>query len=183
MTWDGLTVEEFREHVSTDLADSAVQRLLDGTRASILWTYGGVEPGIETHDGGQSYIFLRYAAASILSVSEVDPYTGDEVVLDASDYWLRDDRVSILRLAGGANSAEVWSSPVLVTYETPDLDAALDLAQIALAELEINHLPGLTSETIGAWNEQANSGIPYDQERAAILAALPGAGPPPPGFA
>lgn len=180
MTWAGLTVDELRQHVSTELGDEALARLLAGAKTMILGVYPSV-PGVEEKDGGQSYIFLRYPAVSITAIVETDD-NGDDVELDEADYFLRDDRVSLLRLGGGPNPRLGWGN-ALVVYEAPDIDAALDLAQIALCELELNHNPGITGETIGSWSEQANSGLPYSEERDQILASLPYTGTPPPGFA
>lgn len=183
MAWEGLSVAELREHVSTGLGDAALQRLLDASREAILLTFGTAPPGLDSVSGGQSYIFLRYPATAITAIAEGDPDSGEIVDLDPDDFWLRDDGVSIQRAEGGPNSRFWWGSPVVVEYDTPSVDADLDRVQIALVELDLNHLPGLTSETIGSWNEQANSGRSYEEERSGILASVPSAGPPAPGFA
>lgn len=180
MTWDGLTIEELRQHVTTELGDEALQMLLDGTKAMIVGVYGAT-PGVDEKDGGQSYVFLRYPAASIEAVIETGD-DGADVELDETDYFLRDDRVSLLRLETGPNPRVGWGDSMVV-YETPDIDAALNLAQIALCKLELNSNPGITGETIGSWSEQSNSGVTSARERQEILDALPFAGPPPPGFA
>jgi hypothetical protein len=180
-----VTVAEFRERVNTDATDDAIQDLLDAAEESILARYPAGS-GTEIHDGGQSYIFLRHRATSITTITE--HFSGTDVELDPEDFRLRDDGVSVLRLDTGPNrptawswASPAWSMPVTVEYEIEDYDAELARVQVALVELDLNAMPGLTSETIGAWSEQANSGIPYATEREAILASL--ALTPAPGFA
>lgn len=185
MTDFPVTVETFREHVTSELGDDALQLLLDAAEQAIRARYG--EAGTETHDGGQSYIFLRRRAAEVTSVTETD-YTGAEVELDETDWRLRGDGVSLLRLSTGLNPpvgwswrTPTWGTTVTVEYDPDDMDAELARIQIALVELDLNHMPGLTSETIGAWSESANSGTPYAAERETILASF--AYSVPPGFA
>lgn len=180
-----VTVEVLRAHVSSELDDDALQLLLDAAEAAILVRYG--TPGSETHDGGQSYIFLRHRAASITTITET--VSGTDTELDPTDFRLRDDGVSVLRLSTGLNtptrswSTPAWGGPVVVEYVPEDLDAELARVQIALVELDLNHAPGLTSETIGAWSEQfaSNSAFNYEVEREAILNSFASAIPP--GFA
>jgi hypothetical protein len=180
-----VTVAEFRDRVNSDVGDDAIQALLDAAEESILARYPAGS-GTEVHDGGQSYIFLRHRATSITTITET--VSGTDTELDDSDFRLRDDGVSVLRLSTGLNppiawgrASPTWGSPVTVEYEMEDYDAELARVQVALVELDLNAMPGLTSETIGAWSEQANSGIPYATEREAILASL--ALTPAPGFA
>jgi hypothetical protein len=185
MTDFPVTVEMFRAQVTTDVDDSAVQLLLDAAEEAIRARYP--VGGVETKDGGQSYIFLRRRAVSITTITETD-FTGTQVELDPTDFRLRDDGVSVLRLSTGVNQpvgwswgAPSWGMPVIVEYDPEDMDAELARIQIALVQLDLNHMPGLTSETIGAWSESANSGTPYAKERESILASFDASIPP--GFA
>jgi len=181
------SVEDFRARVNTDVGDTALQARLYAAEQAIRARFPETD-GTETHDGGQSYIFLRRRASTITTVTET--VHGTETELDPTGFRLRDDGVSLLRLNHGLNpptwrshtlSSAPWGHLVTVEYEPADDAAELARVQIALVELDVNAMPGLTSETIGSWSEQANSGIPYATEREAILASL--ALTPAPGWA
>lgn len=172
-----LTLEELRAHVETELEDDDLQLLVDAAEQAIvkaLRQFGVAydEGLVETHDGGQSYIFLRWPATSIESITETDG--GTDTVLEADDYRIRGDGVSVLRLASGTNPRTWWGAPVRVEYSAAHADAELGRVQIALVKLDLNHNPGVASESIGSWSEQAtsNSAFNYQLERESILASL-----------
>lgn len=177
-------VDDARDHITTALVDDALQLLLDAAEQAITGRFGALEglydEGlVETHDGGQSYIFLRRKAASIESITETDGTT--DTVLAADDYRIRDDGVSVLRLGTGTNPRSFWGGPVRVAYSFADVDAEYARVQLALVQLDLNHNPGLTSETIGSWSQSSNSGVDYQAERELILDSLNAAMAP--GFA
>jgi hypothetical protein len=179
-----LGVDDFALTIAGAVAieDDGLQMLLDAAEQAIVLRYG--EPGTpveEVHDPGFSYIFLRHpAVAPLTTVSERFGTTDTE--LDPDDYRLRDDRVSVLRLATGPNRGERWGLTT-VTYERLDDDAERKRVQRALVMLDLDYAPGQTSEQIGAWMEQhaASSVWNYEKERAAILDSFTAALAP--GFA
>lgn len=171
-----LSVEEFRGRVTSKLDDGTLQLLLDAADQAIRARFG--EPGgtyglEEVLDGGQSYVFLRRGAASINAITETVGTT--ETVLDETDYRLRGDGVSLLRLATGAHPRGVWGAPVVVSYAPLDDADERDRVQAALVQLDLNYVPGnITAETIGSWSESrsANGVFDYATEREKILDSL-----------
>ncbi len=168
-----LTVAEFRQLASSSLEDEALQLLLDAAEQAITSRYGELgTPVVETLDGGQSYLFLRRRAASIVSLVETNGMTDTTLAID--DWRIRGDGVSILRLPLGTNKQDRWGAPVTVTYVPLDDEADRKRVQMELVKLDQDYAPGVTSETIGAWSEQRvqSSVWNYQAERAAIIESL-----------
>jgi hypothetical protein len=181
-----LSLSELRQFVSTSLEDEPLQLFLDAAEQAINSRYGelgdayGVE---ETIDGGRSYIFLRRRASSIDAITETDGLT--ETELEADDWRLRGDGVSVLRLGTGTNPRSWWGAPVVVNYTLLDDEAERKRVQQALVKLELGFVPGnIEMEQIGAWLERrsADGTFDYAEEREKILDSLGGAAQPP-GFA
>lgn len=173
-----VTVEELIVYPGVDASvDTAVlQAMLDAAEEAIAAVSGPAGDATEILDGGGSYIFLRRRCASVDDIDTVtETVSLTDTELDATDFRLRADGVSLLRLDAGANPRVCWGAPVTVEY-TPEADEAERVrVQVALVMLDLNHIPGgITSEQIGAWMEQraANSVWNYTAEREAILASL-----------
>lgn len=180
-----LTVEDFRLYTESGLEDEVIEAMLAAAAFTIDDLLGPVEEATEVHDGGGSYLFLRRRASAIDSVTETVGET--DTTLDGTDHRLRGDRVSLLRLGTGTNQRSLWGAPVTVVYTPVDDSVDRERVQVALVDLDINHVPGgVTAETIGSWLEQraSNSAWNYTEERDSILASLAGFVPAlPPGFA
>ena len=160
-----LTVDEFREHVSTGLGDDAVQRLLDAAELEIVRFAGDPDSAEEILDGyGRSrFITLRRPAASITSVTESWPWNST-LSLAADDYILYPDGLVLERIRGGTHSSHAWRGRVRVQY-VPEADVALrQVVQIDLVNLCLDYHPGVTSETIGSWTEQFSAAIEANRE-------------------
>jgi hypothetical protein len=166
-----LTVDAFREHITSSLGDEAVQRLLDAAYETIILAAGPYES-----DGTITEIITPRSAGPLLmlarraeSVSEV--IEGDDL-LAADDYELRSSGHMLRRLDDGTNPAGYWRNRVYVTY-LPLSDLAIrDMVQLELVKLDIAFNPNLASQTIGAWSETYQAGKPYPEQRADILASL-----------
>lgn len=180
-----LTVEDLRLRVETKLDDGVLQDMLDAAERAITSYAGPVGTISEILDGGQSYIFLRRRAESIAKVTETVWNTVTE--LDATDYRLRPDGVSLLRLRTGVNpplfwggqgfygpefgasagflgstiasqSQTPWGHKVTVEYEPLDDLADRRRVQAALVKIDIAYTPGVIRERIGEWEEWRDRG-------------------------
>ena len=166
-----LTVDQFREHITSTLGDEAIQRLLDAAYESIVIVAGpyasdGTVSEILTPRGIGTLLMLSRQAESVSEVIEGD------TTLAADDYELRPSGNTLRRLDDGTNSASYWGNRVYVTY-LPQSDLAIrDVAQLELVKLEIAFNPTLVTQTIGSWSESYQQGRSYPEQRADILASL-----------
>ena len=82
-----LSVADLREHVESDLPDTALQRVLDAEEGEIVHRYGVDVAASETLPGGGEWLVLERLPASISSIVEwLDQLTSQ--ALDPSDYVL-----------------------------------------------------------------------------------------------
>jgi hypothetical protein len=147
-----LTVDEFREHVSTSLEDDAVQRLLDAAEAEIVRYAGAPGSASEVYTGQGRFITLASPAASIASVTEYR--SGTTTTLAADDYFLYPSGLVLERITGGTHPWHCWRGRAVVTYVPAD-DADIRIGvQLDLVNLALNFEPGKGMEVIGAWTEQ-----------------------------
>lgn len=157
-----LTVEELREHVTSVLGDDALQLLLDSAYQAIAahmggeGDYGVVDEMVTVHG---SLLPLSRRVGSITSVVECG------ATLTTDDYELRSSRMMLRRLR-----APAWRGRVDITYIPEDDAAERDRIAVELVKLDLNHVPGVTAETVGSWSQQMAQGDrTYAAERAAIL--------------
>ncbi len=167
-----LTVDELREHVNTDLADTALQRLLDAAEWAIVNRAGAPGARTELAAGGYRFIALSRPAASIGSIVETVGST--DLTLATDDYLIGLGEMLVERLSTGTNARSVWNDRVTVVYTPVDDDPVRKEVQIALCKLAINHQPGLAEEIIGEWTERFtnNSAWSNQAERDSILERL-----------
>jgi hypothetical protein len=167
-----LTVDELREHVSSDLPDSALQRLLDAAEYEIVDRIG--EPGARTEliGGGSRYLTVSRPIDSVSTV--VETMLNDSQTLDATDYRTRFGGFLIERIITGLHGRFRWWGDVSVTYTPIDDSALRATVQIDLCKLALTSNPGLIAETIGAWTEQYASNALWNStvEHDAILSRL-----------
>lgn len=168
-----LTVDELREHISTDLGDPALERLLDAAEELIVQRAGTTGSRDELLGGGSRFITLAKPASSIGSIVESDAIN-DTTTLVANDYRLYSGDMLIERLATGDHPRSTWDREVTVTYTPVSDDATRAQVQIALCELALNHHPGLTSQQIGQWQETYGSNSVWNNslERESVLSLL-----------
>jgi hypothetical protein len=168
-----LTADELREHVTTALGDTALELLLEAAWQAIAVVAGAEGDGVEVRPGGTSVVFLPRAASAIDTVKEWLGFSYERT-LDATDYRLETDGVSVYRLASGLTPARYWQGPVELSFTAVDDEASRQLVQIALVRLFLDHHPGVQEEEIGDWRErfENNSDWNYATERDAILATL-----------
>lgn len=183
MTAQLLTVDEFRQHVETALADEAIQRLLDSAEDDINRNCGTLNVGdyetldeiTEWHTLSQyeTVIYPRQRYASITSVSEyfVNSDSSDEVIslTEDDEFWA--DGFSAIRRKVGYFNKRV--KIVYAPYSTINRRRAVI---IQLCKLEINADPGTSFEGAGTWQHTTQD---YEAQRQHLLWSLC----PPPVFA
>jgi hypothetical protein len=165
-----MTLTDLKTFVETDLADAALQLILDAAEADLVRA-AGPEGGMieERAMEGQADFWTDRPVASITSITETDD-EGTVTTLAAGDYRLHPNGNRITRLATGTNPASGWTNLVTVSYEPDDLDAR-NRAIVQLVELTLALRPGARSETIGDFSRTHEG---YDLERARIIGAVGG---------
>lgn len=167
-----LTVDQLREHVTSELSDEALQRLLDAAYGAIATRIGPAGDRVEQFYGGFRTIGLGRPTDSVSSVSETIGTT--TTTLNANDYRLRPDGYTLERLATGTNPRWYWFGTIMVTSTPVGDDATRDEVAIDLCRLALNYNPGLTMEQVGSWTTQFVSSSIWNnaEEREAILGRL-----------
>ena len=118
-----LKPEDVRAHgLESDLADPALQLLIDAAEAEIVERFGPHDSATEDFVGTSDLILLRRKATAITSVTEFDA-DNDPLVLNADDYALTNGGWTVLRLATGPNPASYFDRRVQIVY-TPVDDSA-----------------------------------------------------------
>jgi hypothetical protein len=165
-----LTVDEFREHVSTSLGDDAVQRLLDAAEAEIVRYAGEPSSVSEIVDGRGRYLVLSRPADAITSI--VETWWDTDTTLIADDYLVRSPYV-LERLRTGTSPHRDWWGRVTVTYLPADDEAIRIGVLLDLMQLVLNYNPGAASERIGAWEETFRTTLEANKaEKSEILSRL-----------
>jgi len=160
-----ITVADLREHVTSTLADGALEMLLAAAYEAIDERTGSDADVTELMYGGPGPILmLSRKASAIVSVTE------NEILLGATDYELR-GRV-LLRLHTGSIPGRWWHGRVDVVYTPLVSQDQRDLVAVALVKQDLSHNPGAVTERIGDWSETGVTTLTYTQERADILASL-----------
>lgn len=167
-----LTATEIREHVDTDLGDTALDRLLADADAEIVRRYGAHTANqVETFTPPPGSVTLQVdrpisSIVSIVETEETDIGESD-VTLAASDYEIMRER-TIRRVSGGLHSSTTWGSIVVVTY-TPDSDNARRIGvTIDLVKLAVQY-QAASSVAVG---DVSISHVDYNRERERILRRL-----------
>lgn len=166
-----LSLAELRDHFETDLADAALQRLLDAAEEEIVKFAGPHASASDFFSGPLSRsIFLARKAASITSVTERVRDT--ETVLDPADYRIAGTR-ELIRRVDGANPRPYWGDEVSVAYVPVDDTDTRKRVQADLVKLAAQYNAS-SSESLGDFSVTAPA---YQAERMKILEQLR------PGFA
>lgn len=176
-----ITVADLREHVETDLAESALQRLIDDADQAVVDRFGPHGSATETvtddidADPLGVYVFLGRAASAIASVVE---YTSASVsrTLAASDYRLVHGGKTLQRLTTGTTPATVWGYRVVVEYypSTADNPRRRRIV-IDLCKLTLTYGGYIKSERAGDY-QSSSSLTPdaYQRERERLMSELGG---------
>ena len=163
-----LTVAQIREHIETDLLDTAVQRLIDDADAAVIARHGPHTAVTRTvhsdpYLGSPTVIYLDRPIASVTSVTEYDSL-GNPTVLVPANYELLYGGRALRRFT----TPYAWGYKVTVVY-TPSDDTAQRKRVIAdLVKLAIQY-DATESTSIGDFSQ---TGVKYQTERELILDAL-----------
>lgn len=162
-----LTVSELRDHVETDLIDSALQRIVDAEEEELISRFGPRSSQTDVLCGGGLHIFASRPLKVVTSVVEWDGTTATTLV--AADYRLSADRRTLERLATGTNQSTIWSDEVTLSY-IPDDAAKWTRTLIDLVRLALQYT-AKGSESIG---DYSSSNLDYAREREKLIAQLRG---------
>ena len=162
-----VTPTVLREHVETDLPDSALTRILDDADREIARICGPIGA---THTvrlwGGDEMLFLAIPAASITTITET--VADVETILASDDYRIWPAGFMIQRLHTGTNTRSTWGDEVEVIY-TPVAETDRRIrVEIDLARLAIQY-NALAAESVGEYD---STSADYSAERYALLSAL-----------
>jgi hypothetical protein len=142
-----LTVSEFRQHVKTTLADTAVQRLLDANEAEINDRFGtSTTDAVEVlYPGDVNLLVLSRPAASITSVVEERYDTDTTLVSD--NYRLTPGGWTLERRTTEASPYTTWGDRVVVAYAIADEVAKRRRVLIKLTQFDVENRPGIGSQS------------------------------------
>jgi hypothetical protein len=165
-----LTVADLREHVSSGLADDALQRLLDAAEADILAWDGPLTAVTERHASeGTDRVLLARPVSSFTSVKELDATDAVYLTCAADDYRITDHYL-LERLQTGTNPRSYWYGTVEAVYTPVDDSDARKLDQIDLVKLALAW-EGVQSQRVGEFSSTSGD---YDADRIAILSRRTG---------
>ena len=193
MTSTLITVAQLREHVETDLPDTALQRLVDDADAEIQRRYGPHSTTTtETFSPspGDSLLFLTRQCGDTASVVVTEKYPGTlgetTIVLDTTDYEWQDNNRTLRRLPTGTHGPGIWTDTpgqlaawapwVTVAYTPAADDARRVRVLIDLCKLAVVY--DATSMTMVGKAFQTTQ-LDYARERNRLMAVL---APPNLGF-
>lgn len=167
MTTAILTTDDVREHITTDLSNDALTRLLEEAEGLVAARLGGTDDRTELLRAHGDLLMLARPAASITSIIECEG--PNEVTLASDDYSLEPGGTLLRRIHSGTHPSYWWRGRNRVTYTplapAPTVSVVLDLIRLAMTER------GLASQTIGTWSESYDD-TPIEEQREAILAQL-----------
>lgn len=168
-----LTLVQLKEHVEAELADAALQHLLDAADQTIEERFGAITAQVDEYvvddnqypDGRDQSVVLTRKAPSITTVTE-QLFNDTPDTLATDDYDLRGFLLE--RLDTGTNPRGKWGHRVVVTYIPFDDTKQRIPVEVNLVKLELAYR-GLSSEKAGDYTMDARE---YHRERESILGAL-----------
>lgn len=177
MTTDYLmTVDQLRGYImDTAESDVTLQERIDNTAAELDVRFGALV--IEESSGGTapaevietvrawnlSLLPLKQVPAEVVEVVDTIGTT-DTTLVEDDDWRIRGRH---LERANGYR----WGQRTAVTYVPADTTAARRRVLVELIRLDMAYMPGLGSQSGGAWSE-SYFGKSYLAEREAIMATL-----------
>lgn len=168
-----LTLVQLKEHIEAELADDALQRLLDAAEQTVEERFGVVTLQVDKYvvddslypEGRDQSVILTREAGSITTVTE-QLFSAAADTLAADDYDLRG--LLLERLDTGTNPRQKWGHRVIVTYVPFDDSSQRIPVIVNLVKLELAYR-GQKSEKAGDYNMDSRE---YHKERESILGAL-----------
>ncbi len=137
-----LSATELRQHIETDLSDTAIDRLGSAAEQLIIREAGDITALTETFNeegyprGRERIIYLARTVTSITSIKEREHFDDDQTTLSTDDYRQEGGR-RLIRLREGTNSRLFWAPHTEVVY-VPVVDSDLrEIVQINLVKLAV----------------------------------------------
>jgi hypothetical protein len=168
-----ISLAELKEHIEAELADDALQRLLNAADQAVAERYGAIAQQVDEYvvdkdqfpDGRDKSLTLTRKASTITTVTE-QLFNDTADTLAADDYDLRGDLLE--RLETGTNPRGRWGHRIIVTYVPFDDTAQRIPLVVDLVKLELAYR-GLSSEKAGDYRMDSRE---YNKERESILGSL-----------
>lgn len=163
-----VTPADVRARAETDLADPALQKLIDDAVSEIVQRHGPAGQVVVELDGsGRLLDLVRPVGAGAVTISE-RASDGTSVALAADDWRSMHGGRTLERLGDGTNPAARWAGRVTVTYTPVDDAARRDEVTVKLAVLALNY-EGVQSRTVG---DVQTRHADYAAEREKLVASL-----------
>jgi hypothetical protein len=177
-----LTINELREHVTTDLSDAALQRILDAAEGEIISRYGPhANPAtpLTVILAGERHRLLQVArpldAAHPVTITEENhAFLGGTIDTLAADDWRAwHGGRSLERLVTGTHPRYGWGHHVTLTYVPVNDNAQRTLVLMDLAKMDVSAASG-GSWRVGEIQFTATETARSDRDR--VMATLAGSG-------
>ncbi len=160
-----LDVDEVREHVESDLTDTALTRLIEDADAEIIARLGAVATATEVRSGdGLTRLPLNRVATAVTSV--VMRVGQTDYALGTDDYVLVYNGRMIERRQGSTYPDLIWHGTMTVVYVPRDETTRRTRLLIDLVKLAVNY-DGMKSADIG---DARTSPLDYKTERDNLFA-------------
>jgi hypothetical protein len=163
-----LTVDEIRQHVETDLGDTALGRLIDDADGEIIDRLGALASQVEVIPGGEKYIVIARKAISITAI--VERIRETDYALGADDYTLLSDKRRVQRLQGSTVPSIWWQGLVTITYVPVDETIPRKRLLVDLVRLSASYT-ALSSVGVG---DVRMTNLDYQAERDKLFETLLG---------
>lgn len=149
-----LSVSEAREHVETDLTDSALSTVIDAQDQEITFRLGEISSQVDRLEPGPGSKVI-YPTRRIDTVTEIkekvypstDLAIETETTLSADDYEVVDNGRRVDRLPQGTNPRTYWGDVITLTYTPYDDTKRRKRALIELIKLHLAY-EGVLSERL-----------------------------------
>lgn len=161
-----LTVSEIREHVETDLGDTALARVVDAADEEIIDRLGVLASATEVLDATGVLLHLARKATAITSV--VERIYEDDYTLATNDYQLLSDGFRVQRLQGTNYPSLTWRGRVTISYTPKDETISRKQLLVDLVKLQLQY-SGNKSEAIGSASIQRAD---YAKEKDSLFNTL-----------
>lgn len=174
-----LTAAQIRQHLETDLGDTALDRIIDAADAEIVARYGAHTGNVTEHHTPSTtdrYVFVSRTIDTVATITETFPGPLGETteVLAPADFAV-EGRRQLRRVLGGPSGRVGWAPIVEVEYlpvsDTGERTRVLiDLVKLTLA------YEAVSASKVG---DVSTNHVDYSRERERILRIL---APPQVGF-
>ncbi len=166
-----LTVDEVREHVETDLPDTALTRLVEAADQEIIDRLGALASHTEVLDGEGLHLLVLARRASAIS-SATERIADTDYALAGTDYELLADGYRVQRKQGLSYPQLAWRGRVTVVY-VPIGGAAGELAARKLLLVDLVKLAeAYNARGSQSMGDGSSTALDYQKERMALFGPM-----------